>query len=428
MDSAQGDRSRPWRTWLPVLIVGIACLALGVAGAVLFAQVQPVAPIKVVAPAANVPAAAEFLKDRLELYDRRARDIQWILAALLATGALFTLLQGVFAFVSVQNFNSMVEATLKKASDAAAKIDDTRAELKTEFQRRFATVEGEAKSDIEGLRKKLEAQFPIASRIEDSIKEALSVLPGYFQDPNWYEGGNWGDNLFAKLRADQRQEILFYERVIAGCATLSPPRLDEQLSYTFRGLGSFYTSRFKTVKDPDDLERAKFYFGRSIRCSSSEFVSLNMLGYIARTTEPPDYDEAERWFRKSLATRPGQQRARYNLADIAYHRDKDYQTTITHYREALQQEKWEEYRSTLDNQTYVRFNLSCTLARSWSSSNSKYEAEEALNLLEEAIRTGAKYLRDYLPQEIEPGGDLAGLRASLEYAERLAEILKLWTN
>jgi len=401
-----------------LLVVIIASIALGAAGAVLFAQVQPVAPIQVAAPATNAPAAADFLKDRLELYDRRARDLQWILAALLATGALFTLLQGVFAFVSVQNFNSTVDATLKKASEAAVKIDSTRVELEKEFQRRIARVEGEANSRIEDLRKKLEAQFPIAGRIEDSLNEALSFLDGYFQDADWYE------DLFEKLRPDRRQEILFYERVIAGFASLSLPRLDEPLSRAFRGLGSFYTSRFLTLKDSDDLNRAKFYFSRAIRRNSTEFVSLNMLGYIALGTKPPDYNEAGLCFLKSLANRPGQQRALYNLADIAYHRDKDYPTAIKRYREALQQEKW-EYRSTIENQTLIRFNLACTLARTWNSSNREADAEEALKLLEELLKTGATYLRDYLPREIEPEGDLAALRASPDYAERFTLILTL---
>jgi TPR repeat protein len=419
MDSADGDRSRPWRTLLPLLVVMLASIALGAAGAVLFAQVQPVAPMKVVASAMNTPAAADFLKERLELYDRRARDLQWLLAGLLATGALFTLLQGVFAFVSVQNFNTAVDASLKKASDAAAKIDGTRAELEKEFHRRITTVESEANSRIEDLRKRLEAQFPIAGRMEDSLNEALLLLDGYFQDADWYE------DLYKRLQPDQRQQIVFQEKVIAGFASLSLPRLDEPLSRAFRGLGSFYASRFRTGKDPDDLDRAKFYFNRAIRRSSIEFASLNMLGYIALTcTDPPDYDEAERWFRKSIANRADQQRAFYNLADIAYRRDKDYQTAINWYREALRQEKW-EYRSSLENQTYIRFNLACSLARAWVASKRKPDADEALNLLEGALSTGAQYLRGYLPREIELGGDLAGLRTSPDYAQRFAQILTL---
>lgn len=258
-------------------MVTIASIALGAAGAVLFAQVQPIAPVKVAALATNAPAATDYLKDRLELYDRRARDLQWILAALLATGALFTLLQGVFAFVSVQNFNSTVDATLRKASDAAAKIDSTRAELETQFQRRIVAVEDEAKSRIEDLRKKLEAQFPIAGRIEDSLNDALWLLDGYFQDADWYE------DLYDKLQPNQRQQIVFHEKVIAGFASLNVPRLDEPLSRAFRGLGSFYTSRFRRVKDSDDLDRAKFYFSLAIHRSSTEFVAQNMLGYIALT-------------------------------------------------------------------------------------------------------------------------------------------------
>lgn len=191
--SGRRDGARAFRTLLPVGLALGAAFVLGIAFWIVIDSVQASPPL----PAGSADTKLEFLRERLEHYDRRARDTQWILGALLAAGALFTLLQGVFAYFSVQNFNTQAEAGIRR-------IDTSRQELETDFRRRMAR-----------LRRKIVRQLPLASNMESSLNEALRILDTHFQDANWYEG------LYDNLSKEDRQSILFPERTLAGFAFLS---------------------------------------------------------------------------------------------------------------------------------------------------------------------------------------------------------------
>lgn len=368
-------------------------------------------------PVGQTSNGLDFLKDRLELYDRRACDIQWILAALLAAGSLFTLLQGIFAYVSVSNFNSSMDAALKKATESTEKIDKSRSTLETEFREKISSFTAEAKHRADDLQSKLEAQFPIAGRMEQSLNEALWLLDAYFQDANWYE------KLYEKLQAQQREEILFYEKVIAGFAALNLPRLDEPVARAFRGLGSFYTSKFLKDKSPSDLDRAKFYLQRAIQRNPKEFASLNMLGYIALCCEDsPKYDAAENHFKQSLSVFKDQQRAIYNLASISFRRDQNYEQAISFYRLALKKSVW-EFGQDEENRTYITFNLACSLSKLWVTRKEDGLAEEALLQLRNALSEGPSYIACYLKSECAKEGDFASLRDSEKFGAMLQAIL-----
>ena len=392
------DSWKPWRTLLPLVVVGGACAILSIAIWILCDSAH--AGTSPVPPPPSAAASIDFVKERLELYDRRARDLQWLLAALLATGALFTLLQGVFAFFSVQNFNAQAEAGLHRAEEEVRR------------------------------------QFPIASKMEEALDEALRLLEIHFQDANWYE------KLYHDLRDDKRQEILFYEKVIAGFTSLNVPKLAKRLGRSFRGLGCFYTSKFLDAggrrlrpgdelgqwvarQAQDDLERARFYLRLAIKRNDQDFAAMNMLGYIAlECLRPPDPDEARWQFRSSHDIQPNQQRAHFNLANIAYNIDHDHNAAIGFYREALVADQW-EHDPRPENVFYIKLNLACVLACKWHLEHTAASAEEALGLLDEIMRTRRDIVSEFLEKECSGEGDLVPLLSHPQYAARLNAIRAL---
>lgn len=421
-----GDGWRVWRTLLPIGVVVFASLVLGIAGWILYDSTRAAPPAPALASTPSAQAAVEFARERLELYDRRARDLQWLLGALLATGALFTLLQGVFAFFSVQNFNAQAEAGLRNVSEAARKIDVTREALEEQFREKMSDLESELRS-----------QFPLASRMEESLDKTLVLLESHFQDANWDE------DLFARLGEREREEIYFHERVIAGFASLKVPKLRERLGRAFRRLGSFYTSRFlaspvrsaKELTGPlagvlrqtaeADLQRARFYLEMALERNERDFAAMNMLGYIAlELLTPRDREQARNWFEKSRKVRPDQQRAQFDLAYIAYLLDHDVAKAIALYREALANSRW-EFEPSAKDANYIRLNLGCVLVQMWKQTGSDALAEEALAFVANAMRSGREYVREYLERECSPGWDLAPLLDNSRYAGRLEQIRTL---
>lgn len=307
-------------------------------------------------------------------------------------------MQGVFAFFSVQNFNSQAESGLRK-------IGETRTHLEKEFR----------------------DQFPLAAKMEELLDQALQLLDSHFQDADSYE------NPFDEIGAQGRQEVLFYERVIAGFASLKVPKFRERLGRAFRGLGTFYTSKFREAlpslplgsgipkQIEEDLERARFYLGKALERNDQDFAAMNMFGYIALTVQrPPDVEEARRRFSQSGQIQPDQQRAYFNLANIAYLTDHNVDVAIQLYRDALCHRRW-EFKASAQHATYLKFNLACVLVQRWDKTKDGAAADEAIDLLTDTMETGRRYIETHFEKERREG-DLVPLQRDSAYARRLNTI------
>jgi hypothetical protein len=88
------------------------------------------------------------------------------------------------------------------------------------------------------------------------------------------------DNTYSKLLWDEEQRILFYENAVTTALLLNTYEYSVQLSEIYRLLGVFYGSRFYAKKLPDDLDRSRFYFDRSLDLNSSNYATYIHAGHF----------------------------------------------------------------------------------------------------------------------------------------------------
>jgi hypothetical protein len=339
----------------------------------------------------------EELKDRID-------DFKWVLTLILGVAGLFTVVQGVAASFSAQNFQ-------KQADGIFANLEKLAAETK--------------------------ARYPIFSDTEDRRKLAYEKLTQDLKKTSAIgsadEGLDWRRQFYEKMEVADRQEILSFERFVGfEFASQSEPR--ETFAAQLRRLAHFYWSKYICEQNYGlgslaDLERAEYLLILAMRKIGEQFYLHNDLGNVRlevlkarkKMLEPsPSPSKAQELvasamaikkdFEQSFRLNREQIRAYYNLAWIDAEFLGDLDASITWLRQGVQFPNWET-RPVADFKCRAYFNLACFLGRKAKLASSLQASQEVLNILHQAAGIGKIAAKD-VEKEYGPDGDFHYLMAN----------------
>lgn len=237
------------------------------------------------------------MKERLELYGKRADDIQRLITILLTVSTIYGIALAVNAYTEVKNSAQKVDKLLEKTEADVLKI------------------------------------FPLFEAIESSINNMMHHLLGVLPRLDLHE------KTYASFSAEEKEKIFYYEKSVSALEVFNMKPFSEQVSAIFHGLGSFYALKYQAQKTPQDRERSVFYLEKAIELDPKNVKALNDRGYAALVMDQ-DFENAKKYLTKSLDIDDDQQRPRYNLAYIA-HMQKEYLKSVEHITEALARHKWQ---------------------------------------------------------------------------------------
>lgn len=382
---------------LAISILVLACVATFVVtvGRDLWLAVQRQPQISPV----SVNDQEQIVKGKIDAYDKRAEDLQKLISFLIGLSVLYTLALGVTSYLGLQQ-------TLLQAQETAGKMESLRREAEQELSKSTARAGEKAAEVVREIRN----EYPLFGYMDVSLrrimKELLRLLPFI----------GWSDQLYGKLTAQQRQEILFYEKTVAGLEFFDLRSVRKDVSKIYDGLGNFYALKFKHEaphNSSEDLERCRFYLDRATRVDEENIAAWNDIAFVALALESPkNWHKARECSERSLWVDPNQQRARYNLS-IVEHRGGNYAVSEGLLTKALSMQRWQEdrYPRRIHN---LYYNRACALSR--QAENASLTRPERDELIQRAFDDLRESLvkkeywdeqdRKDLADDLSPGGDL----------------------
>ena len=212
-------------------------------------------------------ATPEALKEKLEAYDKRADELERLLTLLLGLSTIYAIALGLSAYQQ-----------LKDSTDKLEKLTD------------------KAEEKIQGFADKVVTKFPLFADMDiaigmimDHLMRSLPVI-------------DWSDADYRKLKDQEKQEILFYEKTVASFEYFDlrrTPNVRETTSEIYHGLGNFYGLKYVSEgkKHTDDRERSRFYLERAIDHDTGNTGALNDRAFLAvYLDDPPDNPKAKTLF------------------------------------------------------------------------------------------------------------------------------------
>jgi TPR repeat protein len=340
--------------------------------------------------------AKEALKDRLDLISQQASQAQWLLSLVLGTIGLFTVAQGLFAFFSARNY-------VKQAEDAIGRADDAVSTAKEAAQR------------VDELAARVQSRFPMFADTESARAEAFGELSKLAPalDPD--------QNLYAKSDPLTRQKVFAIESFSA-IQFLTPADRSKELITNLRLLGKFYAGKFLSDGQhlQQDFERSYYYLDLAAQKSHRSYSVLNDLGWLFSVgARPADFDKGRALFGESLRSRPGQQRALYNLGTIALKGGNraGLEQAREYLLKAKRQPNWEAAPNPAMT-SRVDYNLACVcaaMARIETNPELKSSLlDECCDHLDQAAAPGAQP-KELLDEDLR-AGDLVALAKSQPHA------------
>ncbi len=258
---------------------------------------------------ANLPtgsvATPEALKEKLEAYDKRADELEKLLALLLGVSTIYAIALGFSAYQQLKDSTDKLEKLSDKAEKKIEQLPDE-----------IAHIRMDAKDEIQEFVVKVVSKFPLFADMDIAIRTIMDHLMRLLPVIDWR------DEDYGKLKDQEKQEILFYEKTVASleCFDLQRnPHIRGTISEIYHGLGNFYGLKYVADgrRQNEDKERARFYLNRAISHDSENSGALNDCGlYALQIEDPPDLKLARKRFNESLGADSDQQRATYNLAWI----------------------------------------------------------------------------------------------------------------
>jgi hypothetical protein len=299
------------------------------------------------------------LKDKLD-------DLRWVLTLILAAAGLFTVVQGIAAGFSAQNFQKQAESAIrqlelestralenleaksgKALSDFEASSTEASqaavAHLNEEFQGVMRNLDQEAQTRVKHL-EELEQQvvnhYPLFEKDRAHAFSALRDRIAKFSlVNNPADGFDQRRRFYERIDLGERQEILAVDRALAYeiAGQNDPP---EVFAEQTRQLAQFYWSKFIYEKSLgygslNDLERAEHLLeiGRNKAAAGRQFQFLNVLGNVRlerhkakvasgkfpagqTPADAADLAGARAAFEASIEQHPDQIRGYHNLAVI----------------------------------------------------------------------------------------------------------------
>jgi tetratricopeptide (TPR) repeat protein len=322
--------------------------------------------------------AADELKERLDLYSKRADDLERLLSLLIAVSTVYAIALSWNAFQQAKDSESKldkiggeIEAIREKAQREADKGRDE-----------IEVIRQGALKEAEKVRDDVLKIFPVFEGMDDAIRstmhKVMSLLPRI----------DLSEKKFESLQSRDREEILFYEKTMSASEYFNLRSFKKMTAEIYHGLGNFYALRcasethLNELAAKDDRERARFYLDRALYLDDMNVGALNDRGYLSfALDDPPQPADAKTYYEISLKVGPNQQRARYNLALIKHQsKPPDYEHSIRLLTEALEIPRWQEQpdpRRVPD----ILYNRACSRTRLAERKG----GEEQTSLLKDAL-------------------------------------------
>ncbi|PYP89099.1 MAG: hypothetical protein DMG65_14085 [Candidatus Angelobacter sp. Gp1-AA117] len=344
------------------ILTGIGAVAIWTSGVLWW-------PLRTKPAATTTSNEGESYKEKLELYGKRADDLERLLSLLLAGSTIYALAVGYNAY--------------QQSKDTTKKLEDLEKDLKD--------LKSEAEKHIEQLQSRITRSFPLFTDLDFAISTTTNKILRLFPHLDLSEQVN--------LSAQEKQQILFYEKATAAFEFFETHSLRAEISGIYRGLGNFYARKFKqdSAANPqpstlqDDKDRALFYLNYAIQQDDKNSNALNDRGYFALEIEQPAQPvKAKGDFLSSLKANPEQQRARYNLALIE-HRAGNFNESIRIIDLALEKKNWQE-EPIPERVPDLRYNRACSLAcaaRQVQGTKQDAHLESAMSELEKIATAAA---------------------------------------
>jgi tetratricopeptide (TPR) repeat protein len=312
------------------ITVGLSCaIVFGAVRLWVFHDSQSSFPVSPQKPAATPPATDADLKERLELYAKRADDIEHLLSVLVAISTIYALGLGLNAFAQLKDSSARIEQLTDSMSQNAEKT-------KEQILQVFPLFEG------------------IDNQITATMNDLLNLLPLIDLNQRRYDG----------LLPKEKEAVLYYEKSIAATELFNVRSFKEKRSGIFHGLGNFYALKYvgEGRSNDETLERCVFYLEKAIALNSNNAGALNDRGYVAlRIYKAENYDEALRFFESSRRVDEDQQRPLYNMAWI-HHKRGEFVASIKLAGEALDKTKWQVSRQKA-RLSDIYYHRACSYAR-----------------------------------------------------------------
>jgi tetratricopeptide (TPR) repeat protein len=343
---------------------------------------------KAAIPNVHLPSSDADLKERLDLYAKRADDIEHLLSVLLAISTVYAIALGVNAY-----------AQLKESSAKMEKLTDSMTH------------------DAEKTKSEILQIFPIFDGIDIQITAIMSHLLDLLPRIDIAQ------KKYADLTPEQREAVRYYEQSIAATEIFNMRPFAEKRSGIYHGLGNFYALRFvgENRTDNESLQRCLFYLGKAIALDPKNIAALNDRAYVAlRIYATENYEEARRFFELSRQADPEQQRALYNLSWI-YHKQGDFTTSINLATEALNVGKWQMSKETA-RISDIYYHRACSFARrdGLRSGNKRFEAtlDDLQQVLSNTATDWPSILKSFR-KDLQTGEDLHEVSGSSSRAKKV---------
>lgn len=324
-------------------------------------------------------------------------DFKWVLTLILGVAGLFTVVQGIAAGFSAQNFQKQAEGIF---------------------------------ANLEKLATETKARYPIFSDTEDRRKLAYEKLTQDLKKTSAIgsadEGIDWRRQFYEKMEVADRQEILSFERFV-GFEFASQSEAKETFAVQLRRLAHFYWSKFICELNYGsgsmaDLERAEYLLMMATHKIGEQFYLCNDLGNVRlevlkarKKALGPDFTPdakqeltasakaIKKVFEDGLLLNREQIRAHYNIAWVHGEFLDDVDGAIDWLKKGVHYPNWET-RPVKDFQCRAFFNLACFLGRKAKTDASLTPGQEVLNALHRAASIGATSKKD-VEKEYGPEGD-----------------------
>jgi tetratricopeptide (TPR) repeat protein len=363
---------------LVAAIVVVALVATGVVFGYLIAPSQ--LPEVTGAPASSdvelVSARLAQYRAEAAQYKGEADALRSLIMLLIGLGSLYAIALGVAQYVNAEQTAKRADQSINDAITRSEKSADRVAAMQAEIVRNYPMLHG-----LAGALTRIVAE--LNRRLADT--EELDIVGAY-----------------KRLSTDDHFRILMLERLLPLYDHFVGP--DADLSEMFRGVGRFYIGQHLDSSASQGVNvnaaaHARFYLERAIGFSEGNFAALNDLGFVLE--EIGDIAEAERLYQRSLLQQPRQQRARYNLALLAYAR-KDFETGVNLVTEALTYENWQRAPSGR-RVGDLYYNRACFRSRRGAETGQDHYADSAVQDLRDTSRFLTDEIRTNFSRDVGTG-------------------------
>ena len=390
----------------------------------------------------KVQLQQDYLDKRAVQIDKRADDLERLIAEMTLGSSIYTILLGLFAYFSLKNIKDDAKSDLKKIEEL---LDDFKknefADFKSDLQKQASRELDRARAEFEAFRGEVRNDIPelygmarALGVILDRIRRQVDI------SRNWTLRDS-----YEAMTDGERQTVLVAEMTIAGFDYFGLPASKQYRSVAaeiYLNLANFYAARSRSI-GPDgkfnqaDMKRALIYIARACTADSSNPHTLSQRAALrlVDVAKPGDsatkdqLEKAEADLSQSLAIKPTDIRALYNMAWIARRTDKlpralELLTKIIDLKPTLEAE--DRGRRIIDAYT----NRACYRAISLNplppnaATDVRIRAAAALIISDckAACEEGKSYnLKEYcrkgFTREFQPKGELGAIRPLLPAAE-----------